>query len=191
MSWNLSLSWNTLYISAGVEQHRYESLSYQININFMTPIILQPLHAQADMQSFGSPPTYYANNQHPQRILAPPSQTLIPASQNPPKVPSPLIAITMSSPTPSGPVTRIATFRFHSTVTAAQKADRARAFLALYAQHPELVFEGPKGGKPLDTKLELTGVKREEGWDLGFVVVFKVCVSVSLVRCGKSKESGV
>ncbi|KAF2633897.1 hypothetical protein BU25DRAFT_356704 [Macroventuria anomochaeta] len=78
-----------------------------------------------------------------------------------------------STTTPSGPVTRIATFRFHPHVTATQKADRARAFLELYAQHPELVFEGPKGGRPLDTKLELTGVKREVGWDLGFVVVFK------------------
>lgn len=73
----------------------------------------------------------------------------------------------------SGPVTRIATFRFHSHVTAAQKADRASAFLALYAQHPELIFEGPKGGRPLDTPLELTGVSREKEWDLGFVVVFK------------------
>lgn len=73
----------------------------------------------------------------------------------------------------SGPVTRIATFRFHSSVTAAQKSDRAAAFLELYAQHPELVFEGPKGGRPLNTPLELAGVKRDAGWDLGFVVVFK------------------
>jgi hypothetical protein len=81
---------------------------------------------------------------------------------------------TMSTTTtPNGPITRIATFRFHPTVTSAQKADRASAFLALYAQHPELIFEGPKGGKPLDTPLELTGVKREKVWDLGFVVVFK------------------
>ncbi|KAF9696923.1 hypothetical protein EKO04_004648 [Ascochyta lentis] len=81
----------------------------------------------------------------------------------------------MTSNHPSGPVTRIATFRFHPHVTAAQKSDRASAFLALYAQHPELIFEGPKGGKPLDTPLELTGVKREKEkeWDLGFVVVFK------------------
>ncbi|KAF1365485.1 hypothetical protein EJ07DRAFT_150979 [Lizonia empirigonia] len=79
----------------------------------------------------------------------------------------------MSPPTPSGPVTRIATFRFHAHITAAKKADRASAFLALYAQHPELVFEGPKGGRPLPTPLELTGVKRDAVWDLGFVVVFK------------------
>jgi hypothetical protein len=54
------------------------------------------------------------------------------------------------------PVTRVATFQFHPHITATQKADRARAFLEL------------------DTKLELTGVKREKEWDLGFVVVFKV-----------------
>jgi hypothetical protein len=78
-----------------------------------------------------------------------------------------------SSITPDAPVTRIATFRFHPHVTAAQKADRARAFLGLYAQHPELILEKPKGGRPLDTPLELTGVKREKEWDLGFVVVFK------------------
>lgn len=34
--------------------------------------------------------------------------------------------------TPSGPVTRAATFCFHPHVTAAQKADCDRAFLALY-----------------------------------------------------------
>lgn len=72
------------------------------------------------------------------------------------------------------PVTRVATFQFYPHITATQKADRARAFLELYEQHPELVLEGPKGGRPLDTKLELTGVKREKEWDLGFVVVFKV-----------------
>lgn len=81
------------------------------------------------------------------------------------------------SSTPSAPVTRIATFRFHPHVTADQKSDRARAFLALYAKHPELVPEPPKGGRPLDTPLELTGVKREVGWDLGFIAVFKVCQS--------------
>lgn len=77
---------------------------------------------------------------------------------------------------PFGPVTRIATFQFRPHVTAVQKADRARAFLALYDQHPELILETPKGGRPLDTPLELTGVKREKEWDLGFVVVFKVRV---------------
>ncbi|KNG46925.1 hypothetical protein DDE82_006374 [Stemphylium lycopersici] len=73
----------------------------------------------------------------------------------------------------SPPVTRIATFRFHANVTAAQKGDRTAAFLALYAEHPELLVEGPKGGRPLDTPLNLTNVKRESVWDTGFVVVFK------------------
>jgi hypothetical protein len=77
----------------------------------------------------------------------------------------------LSTP-PSGPVTRIATFHFLPNVTAAQKADRASSFLALYEKHPELVLEQPKGGRPLDTPLALTGVKREKEWDLGFVVVF-------------------
>jgi hypothetical protein len=76
----------------------------------------------------------------------------------------------------SEPVTRIATFRFHPSVTAAQKSDRARSFLDLYAQYPELILEGPNGGRPLDTPLKLTGVKRDALWDLGFVVVFKVCL---------------
>jgi hypothetical protein len=74
-------------------------------------------------------------------------------------------------------VTRIATFRFHPNVTAAQKGDRAAAFLALYAEHPELLVNGPKGGRPLNTPLNLTNVKRESVWDTGFVVVFKVCES--------------
>lgn len=78
--------------------------------------------------------------------------------------------------TPAGPVTRIATFRFHPHVTPEQKADRASAFLGLYENHPELVLEKPRGGRPLDTPLELTGLKREMGWDLGFIVVFKVCL---------------
>jgi hypothetical protein len=81
-----------------------------------------------------------------------------------------------TSITPS-PVTRIATFRFHPNVTAAQKGDRAAAFLALYAEHPELLVDGPKGGRPLNTPLNLTNVKREGVWDTGFVVVFKVCES--------------
>ncbi|KAI4605004.1 hypothetical protein J4E83_010875 [Alternaria metachromatica] len=83
----------------------------------------------------------------------------------------------MSTSTPNStdtsPVTRIATFRFHPNVTAEQKGDRASAFLALYAEHPELLVEGPKGGRPLNTPLNLTNVKRESVWDLGFVVVFK------------------
>jgi hypothetical protein len=73
------------------------------------------------------------------------------------------------------PVTRIACFKFHSTVTPAQKGDRTRAFLALYAQHEALVQEMPRGGKPLDTPLTLTNVKREKEWDTGFVVKFNVC----------------
>jgi hypothetical protein len=60
-------------------------------------------------------------------------------------------------------------------VTAAQKRDRASAFLALYAAHPDLLVDGqgPKGGRPLDTPLNLTDVKRESVWDMGFVVVFR------------------
>ena len=80
---------------------------------------------------------------------------------------------TCSSP----PVTRIATFRFKPDVTAEQKGDRAAAFMALYAEHPELLAEAPKGGRPLDTPLNLTNVKRESIWDMGFIVVFKVCMA--------------
>jgi hypothetical protein len=81
---------------------------------------------------------------------------------------------TMASNTPSSPsVTRIACFRFQANVTAAQKGDRTAAFLDLYAEHPELLLEPPKGGRPLDTPLNLTGVKRESVWDTGFIVVFK------------------
>lgn len=72
------------------------------------------------------------------------------------------------------PVTRIACFKFHPTVTPTQKGDRTRAFLALYAQHEDLILEMPKGGKPLNTPLNLTNVKREKEWDTGFVVKFKV-----------------
>ena len=72
-------------------------------------------------------------------------------------------------------VTRIATFRFKPNITAEQKGDRAAAFMALYAEHPELLAEAPRGGRPLDTPLNLTDVKRESIWDMGFVVVFKVC----------------
>jgi len=32
----------------------------------------------------------------------------------------------------------------------------------------------PKGGKPLDTPLNLTNVKRDSLWDMGFTVTFKV-----------------
>jgi hypothetical protein len=71
-------------------------------------------------------------------------------------------------------VTRIACFRFKPNVTAEQKGGRTSAFLDLYAQHPELLVAPPKGGRPLNTPLNLTNVKRDEVWDTGFVVVFKV-----------------
>jgi hypothetical protein len=93
-----------------------------------------------------------------------------------------LSAMAASEPTAdaSSPVTRIATFRFRPSVTAEQKGDRASAFLTLYAEHPELLLEGPKGGRPLNTPLNLTNVKRESVWDTGFVVVFKVYLSSRL-----------
>jgi hypothetical protein len=81
------------------------------------------------------------------------------------------MASSQSCPTP---VTRIATFRFRENVTAEQKGDRARAFLGLYEAHPELLVGMPKGGKPLDTPLNLTNVKRDSLWDMGFTVTFKV-----------------
>ncbi|KAF5848967.1 hypothetical protein GGP41_010121 [Bipolaris sorokiniana] len=86
-----------------------------------------------------------------------------------------LVYTTMAtqSASTSSPVTRIATFRFRDEVTPAQKGDRTAAFLALYSEHPELLVEGPKGGRPLNTPLNLTNVKRESVWDTGFVVVFK------------------
>lgn len=71
-------------------------------------------------------------------------------------------------------VTRIACFRFKENVTAEQKGDRARAFLNLYAQHQDLILGMPKGGKPLNTPLNLTNVKRDSVWDTGFTVTFKV-----------------
>jgi hypothetical protein len=37
-----------------------------------------------------------------------------------------------------------------------------------------LLVAPPRGGRPLNTPLELTNVKRDEEWDTGFVVVFKV-----------------
>jgi hypothetical protein len=81
-----------------------------------------------------------------------------------------------TSTPPPVPVTRIATFKFRSSVTPSQKGDRTRAFLALYAEHPDLILEMPKGGRPLDTPLKLTDVKRVKEWDTGFVVKFKVCI---------------
>ncbi|KAF2733590.1 hypothetical protein EJ04DRAFT_494953 [Polyplosphaeria fusca] len=71
------------------------------------------------------------------------------------------------------PVTRIASFKFHPHVTPSQKGDRARAFLALYAQHKDLIIGMPKGGKPLLTPLQLKGVQRDAEWDTLFTVTFK------------------
>ncbi|GAB7324334.1 hypothetical protein MBLNU13_g08292t1 [Cladosporium sp. NU13] len=73
----------------------------------------------------------------------------------------------------SATVTRIACFRFKENVTAEQKGDRARAFLNLYEQHQDLICGMPKGGKPLNTPLNLTNVKRDSVWDTGFTVTFK------------------
>ncbi|KAF1920970.1 hypothetical protein BDU57DRAFT_544563 [Ampelomyces quisqualis] len=70
-------------------------------------------------------------------------------------------------------VTRIACFKFHANVTAEQKGGRTGAFLDLYAQHPELLVAPPRGGRPLNTPLDLTNVKRDKEWDTGFIVVFK------------------
>jgi len=72
------------------------------------------------------------------------------------------------------PVTRIACFKFLASVTPEQKGDRTRAFLGLYAQHQDLILEMPKGGKPLQTPLKLTNVKRDQEWDTGFIARFKV-----------------
>lgn len=89
----------------------------------------------------------------------------------------PLLILTstvMASSTTTTPVTRIACFKFHPNVTAEQKGGRTSAFLDLYAQHPELLLVPPKGGRPLNTPLDLTNVKRDKEWDTGFIVVFKV-----------------
>jgi hypothetical protein len=85
-----------------------------------------------------------------------------------------LTFITLTMATHPKTVTRVACFRFKSTVTAEQKSDRARAFLNLYEQHQDLILSMPKGGKPLNTPLNLTNVKRDSVWDTGFVVTFKV-----------------
>lgn len=71
-------------------------------------------------------------------------------------------------------VTRIACFRFKPDVTPEQKGDRAAAFLSLYERHQDLIVAMPKGGKPLNTPLDLTNVKRDSEWDTGFTVTFKV-----------------
>lgn len=83
------------------------------------------------------------------------------------------VAMAASSYQPTT-VTRVATFRFKEDVTAEQKGDRARAFLGLYEAHQELLVGMPKGGKPLNTPLNLTNVKRDSIWDMGFTVTFKV-----------------
>jgi hypothetical protein len=77
---------------------------------------------------------------------------------------------TTNTPTP---VTRIACFRFLPNVTAEQKGGRTRAFLDLYALNAALLVAQPIGGRPLNTSLNLTNVKRDAVWDTGFVVVFK------------------
>ncbi|KAH7077587.1 hypothetical protein BKA63DRAFT_508555 [Paraphoma chrysanthemicola] len=86
-----------------------------------------------------------------------------------------LILNTMASASTASPspVTRIAVFKFRPTTTPSQKGDRTRSFLALYAQHPELLLVPPRGGRPLNTPLNLTNVERDDEWDTGFVVVFK------------------
>lgn len=84
------------------------------------------------------------------------------------------MASASASNTTTTPVTRIACFKFHANVTAEKKGGRTSAFLDLYAQHPELLVTPPRGGRPLNTPLDLTNVKRDKEWDTGFIVVFKV-----------------
>jgi hypothetical protein len=95
-----------------------------------------------------------------------------------------LFAFTAMSSCPT-PVTRIATFRFKDSVTPEQKGDRARAFLALYEAHQDLLVGMPRGGKPLETPLELTDVKRDSLWDMGFTVIFKVSEELDGVEDGE------
>ena len=94
-----------------------------------------------------------------------------------------LLTTMASSESCPTPVTRIATFRFKDSVTPEQKGDRARAFLALYEAHQDLLVGMPRGGKPLETPLELTNVKRDSLWDMGFTVTFKV----GIVRRGQAE----
>jgi hypothetical protein len=74
----------------------------------------------------------------------------------------------------------VAVFKFHPHVSASQKADRARAFLALYAAHRDLLIDMPKGGKSIGRSVLLKdageGRVNIRGWesDFGFVVEFKV-----------------
>ncbi|KAK7191248.1 hypothetical protein PSPO01_02557 [Paraphaeosphaeria sporulosa] len=74
-------------------------------------------------------------------------------------------------------VTRIACFKFRDWVAAGDIGARTGAFLALYDEYAHLLAEKPRGGRPLDTPLNLTGVQRDKGWDTGFVVRFKVAQS--------------
>ena len=90
------------------------------------------------------------------------------------KIPSTYVKRSTMVELSADPVTRIACFKFLPTVTPEQKGNRTRAFLDLYAQHTDLILGMPKGGKPLHTPLALTDVKRESGWDAGFIVTFKV-----------------
>jgi hypothetical protein len=96
-----------------------------------------------------------------------------------------LTMTTQASESCPTPVTRIATFRFKDSVTPEQKGDRARAFLALYEAHQDLLVGMPRGGKPLETPLELTNVKRDSLWDMGFTVTFKVSGELDGVEDGE------
>jgi hypothetical protein len=103
----------------------------------------------------------------------------------PPSLITPIFfALTAMASCPT-PVTRIATFRFKDSVTPEQKGDRARAFLALYEAHQNLLVGMPRGGKPLETPLELTDVKRDSVWDMGFTVTFKVSGELNGVEDGE------
>ncbi|KAF2275319.1 uncharacterized protein EI97DRAFT_501924 [Westerdykella ornata] len=74
----------------------------------------------------------------------------------------------------SVPVIRTVAFKFLPEVTAAQKADRTRAILALYEECRHLVLELPRGGKMVDIAKGLTGLENGgAGWDFGFVTRFK------------------
>jgi hypothetical protein len=138
------------------------------------PTTIYRIHNAAKSRCTGSPLGYNVSQRKPnhaqhraQHYLSHPSQmhfvlTLL------------LTFITLTMATHPQTVTRVACFRFKSTVTAEQKSDRARAFLNLYEQHQDLILSMPKGGKPLNTPLNLTNVKRDSVWDTGFVVTFKV-----------------
>jgi hypothetical protein len=46
----------------------------------------------------------------------------------------------------------------------------------------------PKGGKPLNTPLNLTNVKRDSVWDMGFTVTFKVGGPVPIASGDEGRE---